>query len=320
MSRIIYKQSKLRAATRDMIEKANEVIAEHERIGIDLTLRQIYYKFVKSNWIANDEKNYKALGNALNEGRLCGLIDWDGMEDRMRNLVNYRKYHDPAELIEESRYTFGLDLWRDQKNYVEVWVEKDALVSVISKACQQRRVPHFACRGYCSQSEMHAAAMRFRNKIEEEDKSRITIIHLGDHDPSGIDMSRDIEDRLTMFMAGGTDVDRDWHQEDYADLLTVKRIALTMDQVRQYDCPPNPAKTSDARFNDYQEKYGDESWELDALEPMVMVNLIRQEVDRYYDQRIGRAVVELENQQSAELEKIINNWDKVSAFVQGLDE
>ena len=96
------------------------------------------------------------------------------------------------------------------------------------------------------------------------------MLHFGDHDPSGIDMTRDNNDRLSMF-AG------------YRGAPTVIRVALNMDQMDEYNPPPNPAKVTDSRFEGYLREYGDECWELDALEPSVIDELIRQYVGAYID-------------------------------------
>jgi hypothetical protein len=84
-----------------------------------------------------------------------------------------------------------LDTRRNQEYYIEVWIEKDALLGILETICKKLDVPYFSCRGYVSQSSMWEAAQRFR----ENDREGI-LLHLGDHDPSGIDMSRDIQERL----------------------------------------------------------------------------------------------------------------------------
>ncbi len=111
--------------------------------------------------------------------------------------------------------------------------------------CEELDVPYFSCRGYTSQSEMWAAAQRLLGYIWAKQRQHVTILHFGDHDPSGIDMTRDIRERLSLFCGG----------EGFA----VRRIALNMDQVRQYDPPPNPAKLTDTRVDAYLRKYGDDS-------------------------------------------------------------
>lgn len=189
-----------------------------------------------------------------------------------------------------------LDRWKNQPNYVEVWVEKDALIGIVSQVCRKLDVPHFSCRGYTSQSEMWSAAQRF---IRQEDKESRTIIHLGDHDPSGIDMTRDIQERLEMF---GADV-------------TVKRVALTMEQIELYNPPPNPTKVTDARSSGYIQIYGHECWELDALEPKIITDLIKNEVTALADPDL---FLEVENQETTDknhIQQICDNYEDVVEFL-----
>lgn len=65
--------------------------------------------------------------------------------------------------------------------------------------------------------------------------------------------------------------------------VEVKRIALTMDQIDQYNPPPNPAKITDSRAESYIMEYGYESWELDALDPTTLDGLITEEVEAVLD-------------------------------------
>jgi hypothetical protein len=149
------------------------------------------------------------------------------------------------------------------------WVEKDALIDVVQRAVGGLNATSFSCRGYTSSSEIWGAARRIEGYLRSPDVEHVTILHLGDHDPSGIDMTRDIGDRVREFVVGDGYPGRK---------LRIKRIALNMDQIEQYDPPPNPAKDTDSRFAGYVTQYGEESWELDALEPKVLVDLIRGEV------------------------------------------
>ena len=192
-----------------------------------------------------------------------------------------------------------LDRWEDQPNYVEVWIEKDALVGVISSICNELDVPYFSCRGYTSQSEMWRAARRFQRQSKKETR---TIIHLGDHDPSGIDMTRDIQDRLDLFEAD----------------VYVKRVALTMDQIEHYAPPPNPTKLSDARASGYIKNYGYECWELDALEPSVITELIKNEVTALIDEDVKRQVESQEDLDKRTLSLIEENYEEVMDFVMNM--
>lgn len=209
----------------------------------------------------------------MDNGRMAGLIDWDAIEDRGRNLERVTTWSDPKSILRAVADQYMLDPWRRQPYYVEVWIEKEALISVISGICDEWRVPHFACKGYASQSEVWGAGHgRFRSAIAR-DKTPV-VIHLGDHDPSGIDMTRDIEERLCLFAEGQVEV---------------RRLALNMDQVEEHQPPPNPAKSTDARFRSYYEEFGDESWELDALEPQVIADLIGDEIQGMIESDSWRA-------------------------------
>lgn len=252
------------------IEMCNSIINEYEAAGFQLTLRQLYYQLVSRDIISNNQSEYNKLGSLVSDGRLAGLVSWTAIEDRQRNLMGLSTYNSPEALIGTLRgAAYRLDLWEDQPMRPEVWVEKDALSDVVGQICNRLRVDFFACRGYVSQSEQWRAGRRLAGYVR---KGQTPIIfHLGDHDPSGIDMTRDNTDRLSMF--AGVPVQ-------------VVRLALNRDQVELYNPPPNPAKSTDSRFADYQRVHGDESWELDALEPKVIQNLIEKSVLRLRDARL----------------------------------
>ena len=298
MPKIQYKDIKFQQKSLDLIQLVNQVIQEYKEQNFELTLRQVYYQLVARGYIPNNERSYKNTGNLINDGRLAGLIDWDSITDRTRNLRKNSHWSTPSSVISSAEYSYMLDKWEGQPNYVEVWVEKDALVNVIGRACVPLDVPYFSCRGYTSQSELWSAAQRFIQQDERENKF---IIHLGDHDPSGIDMTRDIQERLNLF---GADV-------------YVKRVALTMGQIRTYNPPPNPAKLTDSRCSKYIEEYGDESWELDALEPKVITDLIRNEVTALRDDDLYWAVRHREEKEKKELRLLCDRYDEAVRYLKG---
>lgn len=296
MPNIQYKEINFRQSSLDLIKLVNQVIQEYQAQGYELTLRQAYYQLVARGYIPNNERSYKNIGNLINDGRLAGLIDWYAITDRTRNLRGNSHWDTPAEVIESAKYSYRLDKWEGQPNYVEVWVEKDALVDVVGQACRPLDVPFFSCRGYTSQSEMWAATQRF---IRRDDREQRIIIHLGDHDPSGIDMTRDIQERLEMF---GADV-------------MVKRVALTMEQIDFYTPPPNPAKLTDSRCWGYIQKFGNESWELDALEPKVITDLITEQVTMYRDDTLYQQVCDQERREKRELQLLCDNYSEAVSFL-----
>jgi hypothetical protein len=281
-----------------LIEQANAILAEYESQGLILTLRQVFYQFVARGLMANKQTEYKRLGGILSDARLAGLIDWSMMEDRTRYLREITTWEDPANIVEAVAEQYKEDLWRTQTFRPEVWIEKDALVGVIEKPCRDLRVPFFACRGYASQSAQYEAGLRFRRHIRRGQTP--IVFHFGDHDPSGMDMTRDNTDRLGMFSKR---------------LVRVDRVALNFDQVEQYSPPPNPAKETDSRASGYIDQYGGESWELDALEPTVIGNLIRNAVNDLINRRKWDEAMEEENANKAALKAVSDRWDDVRDFV-----
>lgn len=265
MPKIKYVERKFTAGSLQMIETANKIIDEYLAAGFDMTLRQLYYQFVARGLIANKMTEYKRMASIINDGRLAGLIDWSAIVDRTRDLRALPHWESPQEIIEGAKAQYRIDKWAAQANRVEVWVEKDALVGVVARICNELDVPYFSCRGYTSQSEMWEASQRLLGYVAQHQTP--VVIHLGDHDPSGLDMTHDIIKRFEIFIGGAE----------------VKRIALNMSQVEKYNPPPNPAKTTDARAAKYIDEFGTESWELDALDPKVLAALIKKHVLEYRD-------------------------------------
>jgi len=295
MPKICYRQKKFNADRMDKIGKANTIIAEYAAQGFQLTLRQLYYQFVSRDYIANNQREYKNLGDIINDARLAGLVDWEAIVDRTRNLQKLASWESPSDIISACANQYRIDKWEDQERRVECWIEKDALVGVIEGVCNELQIPYFSCRGYTSQSEMWAAAMRLREHMRNGQTP--LILHLGDHDPSGKDMTRDITDRLAEF--SGREVE-------------IQRLALNMPQVEQYNPPPNPAKITDSRAEGYIAEFGDESWELDALEPAVIATLIRDAVYAVRDADKWAAKQADEEVQKAQLSKVSNQWETIT--------
>jgi len=304
MPRIKYQDIKIRGAGLALINKMNSIIAEYEAAGYSLTLRQVYYQLVARGIIPNNERSYKMVSDYMSHGRLAGLIDWHAIEDRTRYIRRLNHWDNPADIINSAANSYRIDLWDTQPQYIEVWVEKDALIGIVEQVAQRFDVPCFSCRGYTSQSEMWAAAQRL-SFASKNGKRPCTVIHLGDHDPSGLDMTRDIRERLILFAS--------------ADLeLTINRIALNMDQVELYNLPPNTAKITDTRFTKYVNEYGETSWELDAIEPIQLDGLIENTIEYYIDKKEmnkQRKRMEEEKEQLAEAEDFISNrheWQKIA--------
>jgi hypothetical protein len=240
----------------DRINLCNEIIRDYTAQGLRLTLRQLYYQLVTRNAIRNVEREYKNLSTLVSDARLAGKMDWDAIEDRVRQPRQASEFAGLNELVDAALSAYRLPRWKGQKIYAELWVEKDALAGVLEPLAREFHVTLMVNRGYSSQSSMYESATRFKDSGKPG-----MLFYLGDLDPSGEDMVRDIDARLDLF---GADV-------------SVRKIALTLAQVRQYTPPPNPAKMSDPRATGYVAEFGNESWEVDALPPNVLAQIVRRE-------------------------------------------
>lgn len=254
-----FRDTKFRADSQAKIAKMVEIIEEHQRQNLRLTARQLYYQLVLRNLIPNVSAEYKKLTALLTDARYAGLVDWDAIEDRGRVPEQASEWPNIASLVKSALRSYRLPRWDKQDAYVELWVEKQALAGILWPLAHEFHVTLMVNKGYSSASAMYAAAQRIRTA----DCLQSIVLYLGDHDPSGEDMVRDIRTRLSEF---GAEVD-------------VRKIALTIQQVRKYNLPPNPAKMTDSRSSKYCTKFGNESWEVDALPPDVLAQFIRSEIE-----------------------------------------
>lgn len=304
MPKIQYTYKNVRGATLELILWADKVASNYAARGLDLTLRQLYYQGVSANVFPNSERSYKRLGNAVADGRLLGLIDWAHLTDRGRNAYGTgsfgRGFPTMQAVMDQAKHYFTHDLWEGQDFRPEVWVEKQALEQVAQRAAGAYRIPYIACKGYMSASEMWEAGY---NRIGDYVASGQipVIIHLGDHDPSGIDMTRDIEERLTLF-AGGE--------------VQVHRIALNMDQIDEFNPPPNPAKQTDSRFEEYAIRFGNQSWELDALKPEMLIDLIKTKIVSLLDVDLYKERVAEEKVEQEKASIVGERWDEIEAWLE----
>lgn len=272
---IAYKPNRLRADKLATIEKINSLIEKYAAQGLSMTIRQIHYQFVINDWAPNTAKTYQDVKSAVGDGRMVGLISWDAIEDGQRALMGFRTYAAPQEALRGIGASYKRDLWEDQDWRVEVWVEKFALAGVVAQICNKLRVDYYPQRGYDSQSQSWRAGQRFADYVRKG--QRVIVFHLGDHDPSGVDMTRDNRERLELF--AGTPI-------------LVQRLALNMDQIERYNPPPQFAKQTDARFESYRAEHGSKSWELDALDPTVIQKLIEEAVLRVRDEeKFSQAII-----------------------------
>lgn len=295
MTLIQYRNHKFKGASAVVVDKANLIIEEAAADGWDsMTLRQLYYQFVARGFIPNTVKDYKRLGRIITDARYAGVVSWTAIEDAGRVACHFPHVPAAEDVLRGIENRLTINPWTNQDTYVEVWVEKQALEGTIARPCGQLSAPYMACKGYLSASEAWRAGQRFQDAINNGKQP--VLLHLGDHDPSGIDMTRDNRDRLNEFIMMG---------------VTVKRVALNMDQVEQYAPPPNPAKEDDSRFQGYKEQFGEESWELDALRQNVIGQIITDNLKVFIQQDLWDADKALQAERREPLAKLVRQWGDV---------
>ena len=319
MSKIFYEGKSFTPAAMQVVREADRICAQYARQGLRLSLRQLYYRFIATDAFPDSRyftdgkvdpgntsgrgtknclQNYKWLGNLVADARVAGLIDWDHIEDRGRESTGGDSgYGSPERAIQIIENAYHITHWDGQPEHVEAWVEKDALTEVIARACNPWEVSYTACKGQPSHSLVHDAALRMRRYEDAGVATRI--LYLGDHDPTGLDIPRDIQERMRLFRSS----------------CKVERIALTIDQVEQYGPPPNYAKESDSRFADYVDQYGTDCWELDALEPQVLVDLVDTHIREHVDEDLRQERLDREERERLILTAVRSNWDAVESYL-----
>lgn len=276
-----------------------EVVAEYAAENYTLTLRQLHYQLVSNNWIINHDSAYKKLGNILDDCRYSGLIDWDAIEDRGR--VPYIPYavNNVDHALQDTVDQYRLDRQRGQKNHVELWTEKDALSGILRRTTEKYHIQLVVNKGYTSSSAVYTAYQRIIDNCV--DSGRTTILYFGDHDPSGLDMVRDIRDRLTLMVEKGR------YGFDADSVFEVIPIGLTMQQIKKYKLPPNPTKLTDSRSDNYISLYGKTCWEVDALKPQVLTAIVETNIKTQINIGMYEDMVDLEKEGVTELNQIIES-------------
>jgi len=282
-----FKSQRISGDRQLLIGHANSILEDYASEGYRLTLRQLYYQLVARNIIPNRVQEYAKLSNVMVTARMCGFTDWNYLEDRLR--IPYLEYavNDVEEALEDTINQYKRNRQEGQSSLIEIWTEKDAVSNILKRVSKWFHVSLMVNRGYSSCSAMYRAAERFKMN-----KKHVVILYVGDHDPSGLDMLRDIEERLFEFEA---------------EKIEVVHVALTQEQIEEFQPPPNPAKLSDPRSAWYVSKFGDDSWELDALSPSDLERIVREAVDNYLDKEQFSDILEAERGDIDKLHDIVKD-------------
>jgi len=226
-----------------------------------MTVRQVYYQLVSRQVIENTRSAYQTVSNLLVDARKEGIIPWDWIEDRLRRPRLVPMWADLSDFAATARNSYRRNVWTSQPDFIEVWLEKDALSGVFEDVLEVYGVTLNVGRGYDGWDSIRNAAQRYLAAGD------VTVLYFGDFDPSGEDMVRSLQERLAFF---------ECHPQ-------IVKCALTRDDVARYDLPPALTKSTDTRRNAFVDKYGDISVEIDALPVDVLRNRIIAEVEKRMD-------------------------------------
>lgn len=268
-----------------LLQRAITVVEEYQEQGFTLTLRQLYYQAVARNWIENTEKSYKAFGVIIGEGRLAGFIDWNAIEDRTRETIVPQSFNSIEEFIQIAIRSFRADRMKEQDTYIEVLIEKEALAGIIAPITGHYGIPLTPTKGDPSITIRKELYGRIREQIQK--KKQVVLLVLGDLDPKGVQIPISLNNKLVE-MHGG----QQWIME---------RVALSLEQVKEVNAPPQPAKKSDSTYTKFVDKYGKQSWELDALSPDYLQTLVKNEIENRIDTRFFQEVLDQEKNDIVEL-------------------
>jgi hypothetical protein len=223
-----------------------------------MTVRQVFYQAAIGGIVDKSEAGYAKVQRALVNLRRAGRLPFDWIADNARWQRKPRSFRDPAEALRQTARFYRKALWAHADEYVEVWLEKDALSAVVYEVTAEFDVPLMVARGYASLSFLHEAA----EAIAAEDRPT-HIYHFGDFDPSGVDAANKIEETLRAFA----------HEAD----ISFTRLAVIPEQITAWNLPTRPTKVTDSR----SKGFGDISVELDAIAAPRLRQIVRGAIERH---------------------------------------
>jgi len=286
-------KSKWSADTKTLLSQIRKITTDYTNQGITMTLRQLYYQLVARDIIPNADEIYKRIGTLVTDAKYNGLLDWSALEDRGRPQSMSADWDNVRDLVDSAISSYRLPRWKDQEKYVELFTEKDALSSVLKPICRKYHIRLVVNKGYTSSSVMYELGKRITRKLKEG--KQVRLLYLGDHDASGLDMLRDITDRLTEMLEKGS--------QFIFPAFKIIPVALTGAQIKQYNPPPNPAKITDPRAKWYIKQHGESSWEVDALKPEIMIEIVETAVQKEIDIEKYNAWIAKEKEQAKVLQE-----------------
>jgi len=281
----------------DAISEAGKFIVANTPV----TLRQIYYHLVAHGFIPKNKNAYIYLGDLIGRLRKQGQFRNDIVDSNRPVEGGDFGYNSPEAYIESQidNIEFGSycrKAWRGQTKYIEVWIEKEALLSSVGKVCRECGVKYSATKGFSSHTSVIKGVDRFPVK-------EIEILLLSDHDPSGLDMLRALQENMDAFNNRGLNI-------------TVTRIGLNQAQIAKYNKQnlTTALNKKDPALKRMRYPY-QVVWELDCLEPAELQEIVKEEIEARIDSTIWNGNEKEGAEEKEHLEEFKKNTEDYLAEV-----
>jgi hypothetical protein len=260
MTALTYQASHIKRtrATKAKVEERREALLAIIDDGKPMTVRQVFYQATVRGLVEKAESGYAKVQTDLTVMRRAGDLSYDWLADNTRWQRKPRTFDSVESALQETAQFYRKSLWRDADSYVEIWLEKDALAGVVYPITNMYDVPLMVARGYASLSFLYSAAEHI-NELSVP----TYIYHCGDFDPSGVNAGEKIGETLRELAPDAK--------------IYFERIAVTPEQISEWDLPTRPTKTSDTR----SKGFGTISVELDAIEPNQLRSLVQDAIEQH---------------------------------------
>lgn len=271
--------------TGEQYEQLDRAIIDVCRAERPITVRGVFYRVLTTGVIEKSEQEYGVVQRRVLQLRRNGRLPWQWITDGTRFRIKPDTWGSVDQMLADTASSYRRALWHDQDVYIEVWSEKDAISSVVSPITAEYDVPLMVARGYSSETFLRTSA----DEIQMVGKPTV-IYQLGDHDPSGADAWRVIQEKLTEYAPGCE--------------LTFERLAVTPDQIIALELPTRPTKKSDSR----SKNFSGESVEVDAIPSSILRDLVRGAIEQHIDQHRLEITRIVEEQERTSLETMAAGW------------
>jgi hypothetical protein len=260
-----------------LVEQVRAVLAVYSA-HLPVTIRQVFYRLVSTVGFSKTEQAYERLCETLNRARRAGLLDWDDFRDdgfTRRESTSWGSRADWAEAVLRSARGYRLDRQSDQDRRLVLWCEAGGMVPQLVRVAGDYSVPVFSSGGFDSVTAKHEVA------VELAGLGDTTVLHVGDHDPSGVHMFGSLDEDVGSFLEGLGAGGR----------VVFVRLAVTPAQVEEFDLPTSPPKKTDRR------SFTGDTVQAEAIPPDELARIVREAIVERLDADALETVLDREQRE-----------------------